>query len=167
MNLPPSPPHRKRLRAVNYDYDSAGLYFVTICTHHMEHRFGTVTAGQVELSDAGHLIGATWSAIPSRHDGVGMDAWILMPNHLHGIVVLGTVPDVTVPTLGTIVGQFKSLTTVEYTRKVNKGTFPRFDRTLWQRGFHDHIIRSEASLTTAREYIAGNPARWPDRGIDS
>lgn len=86
-----------------------------------------------------------------------------MPNHLHGIVLLGTVPNVEVPALGVIVGQFKSLTTVEYTRRVSDGTFPRFDRSLWQRRFHDHIIRGKESLVAARAYIAGNPARWMER----
>lgn len=114
----PTPFHRQRLRADTYDYASPGLYFVTIWAHHMEHRFGVVQSGEVERSDAGHLIETVWRTIPDRHAGVGLDDWILMPNHLHGIVLLGTVPDVAVPTLGTIVGQFKSLTTADYTRRV-------------------------------------------------
>lgn len=105
----------------------------------------------------------TWSAIPDRYSGIDLDDWIVMPNHLHGIIALGTVPDVTVPTLGAIVGAFESLTTLGYARSVGDGTFPRFDRTLWQRGFHDRIIRNETSLEKAREYISGNPARWTER----
>lgn len=163
MSSQPGRYHRKRMRAPNYDYANPGLYFVTICTRHMDHRFGTVQSGAVELNAAGDLVDTIWSAIPERHAGVDLDAWIVMPNHLHGILVLGTVPDGAVPTLGAVVGGFKSLTSVEYARKVSEGTFPRFDRTLWQRGFHDHIIRSEVSLAKAREYIAGNPARWTDR----
>jgi len=154
MTSSPLLPIRKRLHADSDNYAGAGMYFFTKCAHHMEQRFGIVHSGQGELNDAGFHVERVWNAIPVRHDGVVLDAWILMPNQLHGILLFGAVPDATVPTLGTIVGQFRSLTTVEYARKVNEGSFPRFDRTAWRRGFHDHIIRGEVSLATAHEYIA-------------
>ena len=156
--------HRKRLRLANYDYSTPGIYLVTICVHHMEHRFGEVHEGQVELNDAGLLVENLWSDISNRHVGVNLDEWIVMPNHLHGIIVPGTVPDAVVPPLSRIVGEFKSCTTVHYARGVCAGSFPRFDRSLWQRGFHDRIIRNETSLAKAREYIAANPVRWIERG---
>ncbi len=155
--------HRKRLRAINYDYSSAGMYLVTISTNHMERRFGTVQSALVQLNHAGLLVETVWMAIPERFSGVDLDEWIVMPNHLHGIIALETVPNITMHTLGAIVGAFKSLTTVGYARGVGDGTFPRFDRSLWQRGFHDHLIRSQISLEKVREYISGNPAHCTER----
>lgn len=86
-----------------------------------------------------------------------------MPNHLHGIVMLGMNPGSSPPSLSLVIGQFKSLSTAAYSRGVRAGSYPSFDRTLWQRGFHDHIIRSDRSLDELRRYIDSNPARWLER----
>lgn len=105
---------RKPLRARGYDCSTAGLYFVTIYVHHMEPRFGKVDTSGVVLNDAGRSIQALWTGIPDRHMGVGLDAYVVMPNHLHGIVVLGTNPEAKPPSLGVIVGQFTSLSAAVY-----------------------------------------------------
>lgn len=154
---------RKSLRARGHDYSDAGRFFVTICVHHMETRFGVVDSTSVVLNDAGRCIDALWAGIPDRHASVGLDAYVVMPNHLHGIVVLGMDPMAVAPTLSVIIGQFKSLSTAAYSRGVHAGTYPPFDRSLWQRGFHDHIVRNERSLEELRAYIDGNPARWWER----
>lgn len=154
---------RKPLRARDHDYANAGLCFVTICAHHMETRFGTVDSTGVVLNGAGRDIEMLWDGIPERHPGVRLDIHVVMPNHIHGIVMLGTDPGSTPPSLSVIVGQFKSMTTAVYGRGVRSGTYPPFDRSLWQRGFHDHIVRNEQSLEEVRRYIQGNPARWWER----
>lgn len=161
-----SPSHqrvRKPLRARDHDYADAGLYFVTICVHHMGTRFGTVDSTGVVLNDAGCEIAALWAGIPERYPGIELDVYVVMPNHLHGIVILGTDLDSTPPSLSVIVGQFKSGSMAAYGRGVRAGSYPPFDRSLWQRGFHDHIVRNEQSLDEVRRYILGNPARWWER----
>lgn len=154
---------RKSLRARGYDYSAGGLYFMTICVHHMDTRFGSVAPAGVVLSEAGRCIDALWAGIPDRHPEVGLDAYVVMPNHIHGIVVLGTVLECKPPSRSVIVGQFTSLSTAAYGYGVRAGTYPPFDRSLWQRGFHDHIIRNDRSLEELRTYIDGNPARWLER----
>lgn len=129
----------------------------------METRFGTVEPTGVVLNDAGCDIKVLWAGIPQRYPSVGLDVYVVMPNHLHGIVVLGTDPDTNPPSLSVIVGQFKSVSTAAYSRGVHAGSYPPFDRLLWQRGFHDHIVRNERSLDEVRRYIEGNPARWWER----
>jgi REP element-mobilizing transposase RayT len=117
----------------------------------------------VLLNDAGRRIDALWTSIPDRHPGVLLDVYIVMPNHLHGIVVLGTDPQALPPSLSVIVGQFKSLSMAMYGHGVRQGMYPPFDRSLWQRGFHDHIVRNDRSLEELRVYIEGNPGRWLER----
>lgn len=154
---------RKPLRARGHDYADPGLYFLTICVHHMEPRFGTVAPTGVVLNSAGLEIESLWTGIPNRHAGVALDAYVVMPNHLHGIVVSGAEPGTRPLPLSTIVGQFKSLTRAAYSAGVRAGLHPPYDRSLWRRGFCDHIIRNERSLTDVRAYIESNAARWLDR----
>jgi REP element-mobilizing transposase RayT len=129
----------------------------------METRFGTVEPTGVVLNDAGRDIEALWAGIPERYPSVRLDVYVVVPNHIHGIVMLGTDPDTTPLSLSVIIGQFKSVSTAAYSRGVRAGSYPLFDRLLWQRGFHDHIVRNERSLDEVRRCIDGNPARWRER----
>jgi REP element-mobilizing transposase RayT len=103
------------------------------------------------------------------------DAFVVMPNHFHAVVVIDAITDVgqlplqgqpqgiaptKKPTLGDIVGAFKSITTVEYTRGVRQVHWLPFEGRLWQRNYYEHIVRSEKALNHIREYIETNPARW-------
>lgn len=155
-------PVRKALRLPDYDYSEPGMYFVTVCTRHMECRFGEVVEGRVMLNRAGGMIAESWQANGDRYGEAILDSFIVMPNHVHAIVMLGTDPDPDSPvcSLSRVVQSFKSLTTVTYTRGVQAGEFPPYERTLWQRGFHEHIIRNDRSLEAIRAYIEANPARW-------
>lgn len=141
------------------------MYFVTICVQHMTSRFGQIGNGEVRLNDAGEMIASTWGANIERYAAAALDAFVVMPNHLHGIVFLGTDPDtpLAIKGLSGIVQSFKSISTVEYARKVREGTCPPFDKVLWQRGYHDRIIRNDRGLDAARAYIEGNPGRWMER----
>lgn len=152
-------PTRKPNRLPGFDYASCGMYFVTICVQHMESRFGAIDDGCIRLNEAGLMIASAWEENASRYPGVALDAFVVMPNHVHAILFLGTDPELADSgvTLSRIVQAFKSCSTVEYARGVRASQYPAFDRVLWQRGFHDRILRNEQALDAAREYIERNP----------
>jgi putative transposase len=181
--------HRCRsLRLKGYDYAQAGAYFVTICTQGRTCLFGEVVDDTMHLNDAGEMLTALWTGIPARIANVEVDAFVVIPNHLHGIIVLpdrdeiGDVVDhvgaplvgahgratttkkkTTIgvaPTIGDVVGAFKSLATVEYIRGVKSAAWPAFRTRLWQRNYYEHVIRNEEGLNRVRRYIDENPARW-------
>jgi REP element-mobilizing transposase RayT len=175
--------HRRSIRLKGYDYALAGAYFVTISTQDRGGVFGDVVAGVMRLNEAGRMVSTEWNTLPAWFPGVDLDAFVVMPNHIHGIIVFTTrvsvgaplvgAQDVTpnmatdnrattrvAPTLGDVVGAYKSRVTVEYTRGVKTKGWPAFRRRLWQRNFYEHIIRNEASLNHIRQYILDNPARW-------
>lgn len=163
-----SQPERKSPRLRGYDYSQEGAYFVTICTHDRAHLFGAIVDGVMVLSHAGTIAQERWLALPDHHSHIELDAFVVMPNHVHGIIVLvGTGPALSgtdntgadnagvVPTLGTVIGSYKS----GVTRRVREAQGEPQLR-VWQGRYHDHIIRSEAALNRIREYIMYNPARW-------
>ena len=180
MNREAANDRRRSLRLKGYDYAQAGAYFVTTCTQDRTCLFGEVADDRICLNAAGQLAAILWSALPTRFPGIDLDAFIVMPNHVHGIVV---VPDraATVgaplvgaraadageraatraaPTIGNIVGAFKSLFTVEYIQGVKEGRWPRFRGRVWQRNYYEHVIRDEPDLARVRCYIDENPLRW-------
>jgi REP element-mobilizing transposase RayT len=124
----------------------------------------------MQLNDAGRMIQQVWDEIPSRYPGVDIDAFVVMPNHVHGIVVLVSEieqPDGTLVTsqkggmaLGDVVHRFKSFTTTQYRRGVKTQEWKTFPGQLWQRDYYDHVIRSEEELNRIRQYIFDNPAQW-------
>ncbi len=179
-------PSRKRNRLSGFDYSQAGAYFVTIVARNRACVFGEVVGGKMALNPAGKMVDTAWCEFPEHYPGVNVDWHIVMPNHLHGIVVLaiGTNdavgagpgarpkssthatgrPQGVAPTLGLsdVVHRFKTFTTTTYIRRVASEGWSPFSRGLWQRLYYDHIIRDEEDLGRAREYIANNPARWAD-----
>ena len=154
------PLRRKRLRAQGYDYSTHGAYVVTICVDRMEHRFGAVHDGRMLRNAAGDLVERIWTRIPDRFPAVALDAWVVMPNHIHGIIWIRQGTDNSSPTLSRIIQAFKSESTVEYGRGVRAGQFLPYRRGLWQRGFHDKIVRDDRMLEIERRYIEGNPGQW-------
>lgn len=163
---------RKPTRIPGFDYAAAGMYFVTMCVRHMEPRFGAIENGEVRLNAAGEMVARMWRRNIERYQGVALDLFVVMPNHMHAIVFLGTDPSASDKraSLTQIVQSFKSSTTVEYTRGVKQDVYPPYDRVLWQRGFHDRILRNERELQRARAYIEANPGRAQeklDNAIDS
>ena len=161
-------------RCSKWDYTSDGNYFVTICTHNRQCFFGDVIAGKMQLSDIGLIIAQEWQKTPQIRSNVQLDEWVVMPNHLHGIIIINpvetfrrnvsTANDKMQPktnnksrlkpnSLGSIIGQFKSVCT----KRIWKMGFNDFR---WQTRFHDHIIRDEESLHRIRQYIINNPAKW-------
>ena len=179
----PEPPKRRSLRLPAYDYAQAGAYFVTVCTHDRRCLFGDVVDGATRLNDVGRVVETCWEAIPDHFPHAGLDAYIVMPNHIHGIVWitaaamivgaknLSPLPDASrrqkspppsassfqtpLRTLGSIVRGFKTGVT-KWVRE-NTGV-----HHVWQRNYYDHVIRNEDDLQRIRQYIADNPARWAE-----
>ncbi len=120
---------------------------------------GEVRDGEMHPSGAEIAIDLAWTALPDRFPGVGLDACMVMPGHLHGIVMLGHDPDLpspcTIPNLAAVLRTFKPVSGIAGNRLLG-----RSGRPFWQRSYFDRIIRNERELTLIRDYIDGNPARW-------
>ena len=173
MKYDPTKHHRRSMRLPGYDYTQPGAYFVTVCTQNRECMFGDVVEGQIALADPGRMVESLWRDLPEHYPGVALDEFVVMPNHLHGIIILvgagpracpdkprqpqGVAPTLSLPD---VVHRFKSLTTARYRREVREcGSQPFADR-LWQRNYYEHVIRDEDELDSVRQYIAENPLRW-------
>ena len=80
--------HRRSIRMKGYDYSRAGAYFITICTHNREWLFGEIADGEMKMNDAGQMVQTVWDEMSIRFDGMELDRFVVMPNHIHGIIVL-------------------------------------------------------------------------------
>jgi putative transposase len=157
------PKRRRSLRLKGYDYAQAGAYFVTICAQDRACLFGNVVEESMCLNDAGHMFAMLWNDIPVRFADLEVDTFVVMPNHVHGIVVLSDTANgatKSAPALGAVVAAFKSMTTVHYIRGVKTRGWPEFRQRLWQRNYYEHVVRDESELDRIRRYIDENPARW-------
>ena len=156
------PRRRNSLRYPQYDYAQPGAIFVTICTSDRQHLFGAVNDARMVRSPAGEVVADRWQAIPSRYPDVAMDAFVVMPDHLHGILICGANPDDEAlrTTVGKVVRWFKTSVNRAYRTGVEAGGWPPYDRQLWQRDYWDRIVRTGAELDAYRAYIEANPGRW-------
>ena len=145
---------RRSIRLVDRDYSAAGAYFVTICTSSRRPELGTRRGGQMLLTLAGQTAIRTWYWLPTQYAYVSLDAWCVMPDHLHGILVLRA-DDVSMKrkTIGSLVGAFKTRSTAEINRL--RGTA---GAQFWQRDFWDHVILDQPDLERVRVYIRDNIA---------
>ena len=171
MPFDPTRHHRRSIRLAGYDYTQAGAYFVTICTHRREPLLASISATEYTLTQVGQFVARCWLALPRHFPHAMLDAWVLMPDHMHGILILRDVnhesvvpapsgrPNGTRPnSLNAIIQNFKSIST----RKVNQlrhaaGT------PLWHRDYYERIVRDDRGLDAIRRYIENNPARWRER----
>ena len=167
--------HHRDIRLPEYDYSQEGEYFVTICAQDRKCVLGDIIDGQMKLSKYGWIVEQCWCNLVSHYTGVELDTFVIMPNHVHGIIVI--TGDVNViknvgdgfkpsPTgriiakshgLPEIVRAFKTFSARKINEKRNiKG------QKVWQRNYFEHIIRNEKSLKKIREYIYNNPRNWQD-----
>jgi len=144
-------PYRKSPRLKGYDYAQSGAYFITICTHNRDHLFGHITDGEMTRNPLGDVAYQYWAEIPTHYPMVTLDAFIIMPNHMHGIMVLH---DDTTKTIGEIIGAYKGSVTRHARQVLNIQT------TIWQRSYHDHMMRDEKAYLSIYQYIHDNPQRW-------
>ena len=160
--------HRRSIRLRGYDYRQTGAYFVTICAQSRECLFGDVIDRQVRENEIGAAARDEWLRSADIRREIGLDAFVVMPNHLHGIVVIRHVgahgraplpPTTNRPprSLGSFVAGFKSAAT----RRINtiRGT-PGLP--VWQRNYYERIVRDDRELDAIRRYIEENPARWAE-----
>lgn len=182
MGYDPDRHRRRSIRLKGHDYALPAVYFVTICTYQRECLLGYVQGGNVVLSPAGRIARSIWEGLADRFPSVGRDEFVIMPNHVHGIILVGAqfiAPDYPqgnhisrVPTLGEIVRAYKATVTrlvrrgdedVTALGAVGTGVMNHAPTGFgWQRGFYEHIVQNEAELAAIREYIVANPARWDD-----
>jgi REP element-mobilizing transposase RayT len=144
-------PNRRSLRLSEYDYSTPGAYFVTACAYKRRCLFGEVQDQHIVLSAAGRIVENAWHALAAHYPGLVLDEFMAMPNHVHGIIFLSD----GAPELSEIIRGFKTFAA----KRINAlRSTP--GQPVWQRGFHDHVFRSEAALAKIREYVRDNPAKW-------
>ncbi len=179
MKYNPDKHHRQSIRLKGYDYASAGAYFITLCAFQKQHLFGEVVDGKMVLNELGSIVHFEWKWTEIVRPTIDMDVYVVMPNHLHGIVVFGSdenpilrkndiagdvgadsCPPLQPPlhrpkrSLGSFISQFKATTT----KRINnlRGT-P--GTSVWQRDYYERIIRND-KLNRVRQYIEYNPRNW-------
>ncbi len=156
-------PRRRSLRLRGYDYTRPGAYFVTVSTHRRACLFGHVVDEAMHPNAFGTVVEAGWRALPERYPQAQPGAFVVMPNHVHGVLVLGddTVADRSSPTgrrrhgLPEIVRAFKAFSS----RRINELRHG-CGMPVGQLGYYEHVIRNEASLREIEDYIRSNPLRW-------
>lgn len=171
MTYDPDKHHRRLIRLKEYDYSRVGAYFVTICTQDRKCFLGNVVNETVELSPIGKIAHEFWFEIPKHFQNVRVDTFVVMPNHIHGIIFIddcgdgdggrkeggggrGTQP-LRRPTLGQIVAYYKYQTSKIINRMRNT-----IGMSVWQRNYYEHVIRNEKELNQISEYIVNNPLQW-------
>jgi REP element-mobilizing transposase RayT len=164
--------HRRRsIRLKDYDYSQPGAYFITVCSHNHECIFGRISNGTMQLNTNGKIVQKCWDDLPNHYLNIKLGTFVIMPDHIHGIIFIENDPDDDVgaglkpaPTkkskpkrhaLPEIVRAFKTFSS----RRINecRNTLGSF---VWQRSFIDRIIRDENELARIRNYILNNPLKW-------
>jgi putative transposase len=156
--------------------EQPGAYFVTIVAWHRECLFGKVINQEMKLNHSVQIVQKWWKDIPIHFSNVELGAFVIMPNHVHGIISIharrgtvpvpndigcpqipgGETPPLQMPTLGQIVAYFKYQSTKEMNLLDNTGMVTKF----WQRNYYEHIIRNDTDLQNKTDYINANPLLW-------
>ena len=163
MEIKQELPERKHPRLKNYDYSSAGAYFITICTAKRKNMLSRIVGrglapaemSEVEYTSFGKIAEEQLLLLENRYPNLWIDTYVIMPNHIHVVFVLddkaaGASPR---PTITDVVCAYKSLTTIACKKK-------GLDSKLFQDSFHDHIIRDGKDYDKIVEYIHQNPTNW-------
>jgi REP element-mobilizing transposase RayT len=163
-------PQRQSIRLQEYDYAQPGAYFVTVISHQRKNRFGKIANGEMNLNQVGKIVEQTWLEIPLHFPNANIDIFVIMPNHIHGIINIiedgrvgarhasplqkpqnGVQPQ----SIGAIIGSFKSAVTK---RVHDLGLL--IGEKIWQRNYYEHIIRNEDDYHQITDYIETNPINW-------
>ncbi|MBA3874197.1 MAG: transposase [Anaerolineae bacterium] len=159
-------PQRKSPRLQGYDYRQNGAYFITICTHKRQHLFREISSDEMELNTLGCIAQTCWEQIPAHFPKAEVDAFVVMPNHIHGVLLIidetkcadyqyEQFSNPIARSLSTMMRSYKSAVTKQINQLLMTDNSPT-----WQGRFHDHIIRSERGLNVLQQYVANNPVRW-------
>ena len=157
--------HRSSNRRQDHDYHLNCMYFVTIKVHEGADLFGAVERGGIRMKPAARMLRLEWFALRERFADVVPAAFIVMPDHVHGIITIGqSAESQGQPTsLPRVAQAYKSLTTRRYTQGVREDAWEPFNGKVWQRNYYDRIIRSQTELEAYERYIADNPRRRWER----
>ena len=172
MKYDPHKHHRRSIRLKGYDYTQNGAYFVTICTWQRQSLFGAIVSSQMQLTRYGEIIELYWDNLIKHHRHVELDQFVIMPNHVHGIILLTDNQLIANNDLWgrsnqsrpqrhglpEIIRGFKTFSA----RSINRHR-KLTGVSVWQRGYYEHIIRSQESLQRIREYIINNPVNWDNK----
>jgi REP element-mobilizing transposase RayT len=178
MKYSPAIHHRKSICLQEYDYSEPGGYFVTLCTREKVRIFGEVVEDEVQLSPIGVIAKQCWDEIPKHFPNTQLDEYVIIPNHLYGIIILNdhgrdvqlnemnnlvgveyiqplpkTFQYVISKSLGSIIRTYKAAVSRECRKR-------KYYDSSWQRNYYDHIIRDDKDLDRIREYIIENPIKW-------
>jgi putative transposase len=159
MRFDPDRQHRRSIRVAKKDYSQVGRYFVTICTHGRDCLLGEIEKGEAKLTSAGRMVQSTWDALPAHFPHSFLDAFVVMPNHIHGILVLQESDPSSAPrhSLAELIRALKSFSARRINRR--RGTPGAH---VWQRNYYERVVRDENELEKIRRYIADNPSKWAD-----
>ena len=148
-------PQRRSIRLPGYDYSRAGWYFVTIMADGGKLLFGSF-GGELQFrpTPLDEIVSHCWHELAAQYPSVHADCWVLMPNHVH--LLIGLLPVAQPKSLGQIVGTLKSTCT-------RRAQAWRGAGSLWQRSYHEHIVRTTSELEIYRDYVRNNPRRWVEK----
>jgi putative transposase len=149
--------HRRSIRLKGYDYSQPGAYFVTICAFQRQEIFGEIIDAELRLSKLGDIIRSEWfhSAEIRKEVQLFEDEFIVMPNHIHGIVWIVPTELVMAKSLGSFIGGFKAAVTRHAGQEMNS-------RNIWQRNYYEHVIRNAKELESFWKYIDTNADCWQE-----
>jgi putative transposase len=160
--------HRRPVRLKGYDYSTPGTYFVPVVTNGYKCIFGKIIDTEMHNNHLGEIVSACWFGIPDHFSGIEVEPFVLMPNHIHGIITIldddrrGTIyraptkeefGQPTVRSIPTIVRTFKAA--VSRVANEDMGI-----KKIWQRNYYEHIIRNQMEMEQINDYIQTNPASW-------
>jgi putative transposase len=160
MRFDPDRQHRRSIRFPKQDYSRIDFYFVTLCVEKRECLLGAVVDRRVQLSREGQTASWAWESLPKHYPHLRLDAFVVMPNHIHGILELRELDlrdGQRRHGLPEIVRAFKSFSARRINRHRGTPGAP-----VWQRNYHDRILRDEGDLEPVRRYILENPAKWQE-----
>ena len=167
------PHHRRSIRLKGYDYTRPGAYFITLVTHQRANLFGEILNGEMQLSPMGQIAGEHWQDIPELFPHTVLGAYVIMPNHVHGIIIINDLGwDTTMscpnqdpphtqeqfqkPVTGsipTIIRSYKASVTYRIQKELNS-------TGIWQRNYYEHIIRDDGEYNRIHLYIEANVRKW-------
>lgn len=148
---------RRSIRLQDFDYSSNNLYYVTICIQDRKSILSKVVRDRSFLLPYGQIADKEWLKLVGRYSMIELDEYVIMPNHIHGIIGIRATVKVA-PTLGQIIGAYKSRVLHECLELAKTKNI--FMGRLWQRNYYEHIIRDMDDMNRIRQYIRNNPANW-------
>jgi REP element-mobilizing transposase RayT len=161
--------NRRSIRLKNYDYSSPGAYFITIVTNNRQYLFGEIVNNEMILNEYGEIANKYWYEIPKHYTNTQLDEYVIMPNHIHGIIfIVGAIHELPLQQnefpqliqrrkmlLPKIIGRFKMNAAKQINQIRQTPGIP-----VWQRNYYEHIIRDTDDLSRIRHYISDNPKNW-------